>query len=683
MPQVLGCSLDLILFAFVSLAATVAVCVWLWKRDRKTTTPWRIIPAVALLTCCTLWLAYSAGNTERARLVEMVSGIAPTYAYELDRAGHAALNLKTAPDDPAYLKLIELEKQWLALNRSVADIYTIMWTPDGKLAFMVDSETDYDHSGKIDDDRERRTMIGEVYDNPEAGKTLGEALVGESVFDKQIVTDRWGTWVSAYEPIRDADGRIYAVLGVDFPAQTWISAILAARRSYLLIGLVTIAIVLVGAGTIGRLQAEVSLRRRAEDSLRASESRLRVIVDNEPECVIVLDRSGVIQEINPSGIHLFSADERSPIGRRLTEYLSPAQCDLFELHRESVLSGTPGVVEVKVTGETGRATEVWLETHSVPLRDDGGTVASMLLVARDFTARRAAEREKESLQQQLITASRQAGMAEIASGVLHNVGNVLNSVNVSARMISESLRASRLPSLGKVVALIQSEKSRLAEFVTTDPRGKCLPDFLEQLHSKLREDHDAIDRETAQLCDGIEHIKEVVRMQQNSATSGPLVLPTEPTSVMEDAIRVNLVSMERHHIHLVRQYEPGLSETGLDKHKILQILINLISNAKKATCAPSVGERRITVRVARSDDGGALLFEVTDNGVGIESQNVSKLFRHGFTTGHGGHGFGLHSSANAAGEMKGTLVGRSDGPGLGATFTLNVPVLLLTKELAA
>lgn len=317
--------------------------------------------------------------------------------------------------------------------------------------------------------------------------------------------------------------------------------------------------------------------------------------------------------------------------------------------------------------------------HAIRVAGSGELNARLGLTRKDEIGQLAREFDAmmERLQEyreRTAQMSRQAGMAEIATGVLHNVGNVLNSVNVSARMISDCLKASRLVSLGRLVDLVSQEKQRLGEFVTQDERGRCLPDFLQQLYNKLKQDQESIQQEVDQLTSGIEHIKEVVRMQQSAATSSTLVAPVEPTSIMEDAVKVNLVSMERHEIHLHREYEPNLPLMPLDKHKVLQILINLINNAKKATCQVGHGDRHITLRVRRTNEGQAVQFEVQDNGIGIEPAIADKLFQHGFTRFPNGHGFGLHSGANAAAEMKGTLQARSDGPGTGATFTLTLPV---------
>ncbi len=320
-----------------------------------------------------------------------------------------------------------------------------------------------------------------------------------------------------------------------------------------------------------------------------------------------------------------------------------------------------------------------LSNHAVRVGACGDLHARINSTRRDEIGQLANELDRmmakiEEYRNQSLSLSRQAGMAEIATGVLHNVGNVLNSVNVSARMITDNLRTSRLGSLGKLVALIGQEKGRLGEFVTSDSRGKCLPDFLEQLYATLRNDQETVQKEVNQLVSGIEHIKDVVRMQNDSVASSNVIIPTEPTSIMEDAVKINLVSMERHRVHVQREYEPDLPHLPLDKHKVLQILINLISNAKKATCHPNIPERHVTLRVRRVQGGQAIEFQVQDNGVGIAPESTTKLFQHGFSNFADGHGFGLHTGANAANEMKGTLVARSDGSGTGSTFTLTIPL---------
>jgi signal transduction histidine kinase/ActR/RegA family two-component response regulator len=171
-----------------------------------------------------------AGRRETDRLKAMLEGIAPTYARESENLGHALLAADCAPDDPVYLELIAAQKRWLDANHSVADVYTFRKRDDGTVILCVDSETDYDRDGAYTEEREQRTAFGEEY---EGDPILERAFQGEASFDAELYTDRWGTWVSAYEPLRDSAGRVEAVLGVDYAAEDWVSAARSARRGVL------------------------------------------------------------------------------------------------------------------------------------------------------------------------------------------------------------------------------------------------------------------------------------------------------------------------------------------------------------------------------------------------------------------------------------------------------------------
>ncbi len=320
----------------------------------------------------------------------------------------------------------------------------------------------------------------------------------------------------------------------------------------------------------------------------------------------------------------------------------------------------------------GKSHTLWMETHSVPLRDAMGTVTSMLSVARDVGARKQAERDREQLHGQLLIASRQAGMAEIATSVLHNVGNVLNSVNVSAKIIRDRARSSRQTGLLKASEMIRANADDLVHLFTQDPRGKQLPEYLHQLSVTLQTEREQIESEVTQLLSGVEHIIEIVRLQQTCASNSTLRVKINPVQIMEEAVRVNLIAMDRHHITVHSEFQ----DTGtllLDQHKILQVLVNLLANAKQALSGVQTQNRQIWLSVGLDPSGERIIFAVRDNGCGISPENLPCVFRQGFTTRAEGHGFGLHSAINAATEMGGALTAHSAGMGQGATFTLSIP----------
>jgi signal transduction histidine kinase len=222
--------------------------------------------------------------------------------------------------------------------------------------------------------------------------------------------------------------------------------------------------------------------------------------------------------------------------------------------------------------------------------------------------------------------------------------------------------------------MIDQNKNQLDTYLTTDARGKLVPDFLQQLSQCLADEQSAMLIELNTLSDGVDHIREIIAAQQTLARGSTVLTPTDPAQLMENALTMQGGSLERHGIAVERRFEK-IESVPLDTHRILQILINLISNAKHAVKAFD-GAKKVTLVVATTGAGDErkLRFQVIDTGCGIAPENATKIFSHGFTTKKDGHGFGLHSAANAAKEMGGSLSAFSDGPGTGATFTLELPV---------
>jgi signal transduction histidine kinase len=197
--------------------------------------------------------------------------------------------------------------------------------------------------------------------------------------------------------------------------------------------------------------------------------------------------------------------------------------------------------------------------------------------------------------------------------------------------------------------------------------------YLQELATELLSERDAALAELTAVRKNIEHIKEIVAMQQGYARRGGMTDTLEVCGLIEDSLRMNEGAFSRHGVTIVRDFE-DVPPVQVDKHKVLQILVNVIRNAKYACAeAPGGGPRRVTVRVRAAN--ASVLISVIDTGVGIPRENLDRIFNHGFTTRPDGHGFGLHSAALAAKELGGSLQVESDGPGRGATFTLRLPLM--------
>jgi signal transduction histidine kinase len=285
-------------------------------------------------------------------------------------------------------------------------------------------------------------------------------------------------------------------------------------------------------------------------------------------------------------------------------------------------------------------------------------------------AKERARNELAEAQQRLIKLSRLSGMAEVATGVLHNVGNVLNSVNVSSTLVATRIREMRVDNLITVLDLIREHETHLDDFLANDPRGVRVMPYLVKIGKHFREERVVLLHELEGLRSHLGHIKEIVATQQNYAKVSGLIEDVSLAALTDDALRIVQSGVTRREITVERDFEE-IPNVPADKHKILQILLNLLRNAQQAIRAQDGDRRVIRIRIYRCEDNLVRL-EVSDTGIGLERENLTRIFAHGFTTKPDGHGFGLHSGALAAHEMGGKLWAESNGPGTGATFILEL-----------
>ena len=424
---------------------------------------------------------------------------------------------------------------------------------------------------------------------------------------------------------------------------------------------------------------DISARKEIAAALLQNQTLLATVIAELPLALLACDVTGHVTHYNRVAIELFGIPAAASSGSAArTAYPITSQVFLPD-------GTTPVPREQRPLAGALRGTNV-SDAEFMIVRPDGavrtvlasarrlvgpaGQALGAVEVVQDITERRLAEEELEGVHKQLLVASRQAGMAEVATNVLHNVGNVLNSVNVSASLLSERLRKSKCAGLERVAALLSEHAGDLPGFLAGG-QGKHLPVYLQELSRELIAERDVGAAELSALRGNVEHIKEIVAMQQSYARRGGMTDTLDIRTLVEDSLRMNEGAFSRHGVTLVRDFEEVPLIT-VDKHKVLQILVNVIRNAKYACDESRGAEKHVTVRVRSAD--GMMLIAVIDTGVGIPPENLERIFNHGFTTRKDGHGFGLHSSALAARELGGTLQAESVGTGRGATFTLTLPL---------
>ena len=411
--------------------------------------------------------------------------------------------------------------------------------------------------------------------------------------------------------------------------------------------------------------------------LGRSESKIRAVLDNIGEGILVLDDDSLIQSINPAAEKIFDTYEKDAVGKNAAQFIQPK-----EAGNQNPAKQDDALSEFFTANNNNQPKEY------VGHKADGGTfpmeyvVSSMQLgdetmhvcILRDITKRKETEATLAEAQQTLVDSAHKSGMADMATGVLHNIGNILNSVNLAGEQINRISSSSKINGFIKANELLESHKEDLAEFFTNDDRGKKLPAYYLKMGKVLTGEMADIQAETQELIEKTTMMKEVISTQQTYAQSGFHTEQLEIHELMEDALKIQIASLEKWGVKIHKHYRETPACIG-QKSKLLQVITNLIKNAKEAMNNNDEFNKpkELTIETGVIDDSFSYI-KITDNGCGISSKQLAKIFNHGFTTKEQGHGFGLHTSANAMTEMRGTLKVDSAGVEKGASFTLTIPI---------
>jgi two-component system sensor kinase FixL len=407
-------------------------------------------------------------------------------------------------------------------------------------------------------------------------------------------------------------------------------------------------------------------RAEAHLALQNSERRLASLIESTNDLVCSFDAQGHLSTTNHAVRRLIRQPTES---EALFELLLPESQEFWREKLARALAGQPQHFEVSAS-PGGRP--LVLDISLNPIFGVEGKPVGVTLFGRDITRRKEAEVRLGELHRSLLEVSRQAGKAEIAVGVLHNVGNTLNSITVSTGLVAERAKGLRTAQLVKLSELLSENAGDLGAFLTASPQGQKFPAYLQALAQQLSQDQAALVAEVEELAEGVEHTRAVVSMQQEHARAAGLLEQVLVPQLINDALRLHGASFERLGIQVRTEYAP-VPPVLVDRHKLLQILVNLLSNARHALAASARPDKQLTLRVGPGPEGRVRI-EVVDNGVGIPPEHLPRLFAQGFTTREGGHGFGLHISSLTATEMGGALTCVSAGKEQGATFTIELPL---------
>ena len=417
--------------------------------------------------------------------------------------------------------------------------------------------------------------------------------------------------------------------------------------------------------------------------LAESESKFRTLFEESADAIL-LGNEHELFDCNPAMLEMMGFATKKEFLTLVPEDISP------EMQPDGSLSG-------------GKLHEIFHLAHNegsrhfewVNRRKDGSEFPSEIVITsfplngnpvlhmvfRDITERKKTEHALMLAQQKLVESAHSAGMNEIATGVLHNIGNILNSVNISTEEIELTIKHSKLKGFLKANKMIRSNLDRLDNFLTQNPKGKLIPHYFLTLGEALQDEYRVMGEEVRALTGKISMMRDVISTQQNYAKSGLYTENVAIADMVDDAIKLHLAALQKQGVRIRKKYHD--SPTGsVPKVKLIHVLTNLIKNGQEAMIDNERWQKPQELEIEVSlDTENMAIIRVADTGCGIKEENLEKIFSHGFTTKANGHGFGLHTCANFMTEMGGILVADSEGEGKGAVFTLRFP--LFYKETKA
>jgi PAS domain S-box-containing protein len=419
---------------------------------------------------------------------------------------------------------------------------------------------------------------------------------------------------------------------------------------------------------INNLTDQQTALASAQDELATSKVYVDNVLRSMADSLLVIDANLTIGSVNPSLLALLGYGEDELIGQ------SPGMIFGEEFAQGSIienllLQGSVSGVESSFLTNDGRL--IPISVSGSMMQDEQGQFQGLVCVAQDITARKQMEEEKLELHEQLLDTSRQLGMAEVASDVLHNVGNALNSINVSIGVVTDLLKNSMVGDVGRISQLFHKHREDLGNYFSSNSKGKQIPAYLEKLAGQLVEEQRVAIAELARLRENAQNAQQCVAVQQDLAKPSGITEEISVIELVEEALTLNQELLENSKIAVSREFQE-IPQLIVDKHQVLEVMVEVIRNACQAMVSVSTKQLIVRAKLIPGPPDSVCL-EVQDSGIGIASDDLIKIFGQGYSTKNGKRGMSLHSGALMVKNLGGALRAHSEGIGHGATFSLELP----------
>ncbi len=425
---------------------------------------------------------------------------------------------------------------------------------------------------------------------------------------------------------------------------------------------------------------------RAHHELQESERQYRTIVETAREGILILDKNRNISFITQRTTSMFGYTAEEMLHKNIVEFSDSEFSKIFDDKLTELFAGAGCQFDIKFKRKDGSI--LWGIVSANPLIDTENDIEPVFCMIMDITDRKVAEEELahhkahledlvkertetlEKTHKELVEKAHKAGMADIATDIVHNVGNVLNSVKTSVQVIDDVLKHSMVFSYQKANEMLRENQDNLERFLIEDERGKLLIQYFIKLEEGLFAEHQDLKTTTDRLKNMVDAIADIVSAQYSYANVDWLVEEVNLEKTVEEALSVIQQQLDSYHVKVVTQFVE-IESIPIQRIKLLHSLINIFKNACEAMYETEKNQRILNISINYSQENEkAVVITIRDNGIGIAPENLERIFSYGFTSKKGRYGLGLHSCANYMTEMGGKIWAENNPDGMGVSFFL-------------
>ncbi|MDY6845080.1 MAG: PAS domain S-box protein, partial [Thermodesulfobacteriota bacterium] len=415
---------------------------------------------------------------------------------------------------------------------------------------------------------------------------------------------------------------------------------------------------------------DISERRKIEEALQQVHQEKISLVEETTEAIISVGRDARIEMANPAAEIIFGRSRHTLHNTLISSILSSSIIDTFIQNGNLKTNFTSGKIrDFEADAIQPDGTKIPVMFNAAIRKDNADNIIGLVMAISDM-------REQKKMQKKLLNLAHHSGMSEIATGVLHNVNNVLSSINISTELMKESIQKSEFTGLEKAITMMKDNIHNLSDFLTHDTKGKFLPLYFEKAISVITKERQKNLERINKLLEYIEQVKGLIFMQQSYALRGGLEEKIDLSEILDDAVNMHSNAFDRYNINITRNYH-NVPYITIDRQKLIQVLLNIVKNARESLMSVEDNEEltlELGIDMCENDNGKEIVISIHDNGIGIPEENIDRIFEYGFTTKQYGSGFGLHASALSIMEMGGKISVLSDGVGKGAQFVVRLPI---------